>query len=53
MLKSMDPESYLQCVEPLPDPLVSPEQKPAVLVVGERDGEVALPGEERHLLHLR
>ena len=32
---------------------MSPEQKPAVLVVGERDGEVALLSEERDLLHLR
>ena len=32
---------------------MSPEQDPALLVVGERDGEVALPSEQRHLLHLR
>ena len=43
----------LQCVEPLSDPLVSPQQDPALLVVGERDGEVALPSEEGDLLHLR
>ena len=45
--------SYLQCIEPVPDALVSPEQNPAVLVVGEGDGEVALPRQQRHLLHLR
>ena len=45
--------SYLQCVEPVPDALVSPEQDPAVLVVGEGDGEVALPRQQGDLLHLR
>ena len=32
---------------------MSPQQNPALLVVGERYGEVALLSEQRHLLHLR
>ena len=32
---------------------MSPQQNPALLAVGESYGEVALLGEQRHLLHLR
>ena len=43
---------YLQCVEPVPDAIVPPQQYPAVLVAGEGYGEVALPRQEGHLLNL-
>ena len=45
-------DDHLDHVEPVPDALVPPEQHAAVLDVTEGDGEVALLGEQHHLLNL-
>ena len=47
-----DLRTHLDQVEPVPDALMSPEQHPAILDVAEGDGEVALLGQQHHLLHL-
>ena len=48
----LQPGGHLDHAEPVPDALVPPEQHPAVPGVGEGDGEVALLGQQAHLLHL-